>query len=49
MNCFYCSSYNPTILKPVPIFIMSFYQRMILTWVCKDCNNIYCEYLGVIE
>lgn len=48
-NCFYCDKKNPTILKPVLIFKETFFKRMAYEWVCKDCNKIYCEHLGVIE
>lgn len=47
--CFYCNNPNATILKPVPIYKETFFQRMSYQWVCNDCNKKHCEHLGKIE
>lgn len=49
INCYYCQDKKPTILKPVPLYIETFFKKMALTWVCEKCNKIYCENLGVIQ
>lgn len=38
-SCFYCSSKESTILKPVAIYKETFFQRMSYQWVCNDCNK----------